>query len=73
MYEDPTLQKEILFRSFVSFQIPLNDIIKIEELIYQTDDLIILQYEFHLSQGVESLVEMKKILMLKNWSRSRKL
>ena len=45
MYENPTTEKDVFFKMTVTFSIPLKDLNKIEEIIVQKGEIIIIQYK----------------------------
>ncbi|SOU87118.1 hypothetical protein [Tenacibaculum dicentrarchi] len=60
MYENPTTEKDIYFKMTVTFSIPIAELNKIEEIILQKGEIIIVQYKFHLNEKVKRTIETKE-------------
>lgn len=60
MYENPTTEKDIYFKMTGTFSIPIADLNKIEEIIVQKGEIIIVQYKFHLNKKVKRTIETKE-------------
>ena len=60
MYENPTTEKDIYLKMSVMYSIPLKELNKIEELIVQKGEIIIVQYKFHLNKKVKRIIETKE-------------
>lgn len=60
MYENPTTEEDIYYKSIVTFPIPLDNIVKMEEVIYQDGETIVMQYVFYLDKEVKRTIETKE-------------
>ena len=60
MYENPTTEKDIYLKMTVTFSIPLTELNRIEELIVQKGEIIIVQYKFHLDTKTKRTIETKE-------------
>ncbi len=60
MYENPTTEKDIYLKMTISFSIPLNELNKIEELIVQKGEIIIMRYKFLLNTKTKRTIETKE-------------
>ncbi|WP_027127201.1 hypothetical protein [Gelidibacter mesophilus] len=60
MYENPTTEKDIYYKSNVTYPIPLNNIERIVEDIYQDGETVVMQYVFYLDKEVKRIIEKKE-------------